>query len=76
MSREVERIARDVILETGWRSERGARGCCTRRALRSEPPTGSRCEAREVFGRMGRGLRRYEWRACQVSVKAKFFEQG
>lgn len=32
--------------------------------------------AREVFGRMGRGLRRYEWRACQVSVKAKFFEQG
>ena len=36
-----------------------------------KPPAGSRHEAQEVFGRKGRGLRRYEWKACQVSVKAK-----
>lgn len=36
-----------------------------------KPPAGSRHKAQEVFGREGRGLRRYEWKACQVSVKAK-----
>ena len=40
VSREVEGLARDVILCTGWRSARGTSGCCVRRALRSEAARG------------------------------------
>lgn len=62
VSREVEGIARDLVLLEGRRPEHWARGWCVQRALHLQPMHGDSART-EVFVRQGWGMRHYRWGA-------------